>query len=119
MSTSWITHRNEKILYVDYRGKKTEEALELLAEEASIIRKADSPLLVLDDMRDFTLTKEFLAQGKALGKELSPKVKKMAQVFAINGIKRIIANSFISFSGMQIRMFDEDEMEKAKEYLVM
>ena len=76
MSTSWITHRNEKILYVDYRGKE-------------------------------------------LGKELNPKVKKMAQVFAINGIKRIIANSFINFTGMQIRMFDENEMEKAKEYLVM
>lgn len=118
MSVSLIKYKDKTIMCVDYRGKNTEDSLALLEKEASVIREADTPLLVLDDMRDFTVSRDFTTRGVELGKELRPQIHKMAQVVKVTGLKRIIVNSFMNFSGIQMKLFDEDEMDKAKEYLV-
>jgi len=119
MAIQWIEYKDKKILYSDYKGiNDIEKAISQLEEEAAIIKQSKEKLLVLDDMRDFYVTDKFLERGKVLGKEVSNKVEKMAQVYSIIGVKRILVNIFIKFSGMNLKIFDNSEFQKAKDYLV-
>ena len=105
----WIDHKGKKIMYGDYRGLKTiEEMLQTLDEAISEELASPTKVLVLANFEDSFGSPEFMGHLKQVGKEMLPKVQKTA-VLGITGVKGILLNAYIRFTGDEnIRTFDTE-----------
>ncbi|MBN1181329.1 MAG: hypothetical protein JXB49_03510 [Bacteroidales bacterium] len=116
MPVSWIDYKGRKILYADYRGLKTEDAmLQNLRTEADFYAKSNFKILSLNDYRDSVVSNNFMNKVTELGKATKDKTDKAA-VLGITGLKKILINGYASFTGQHVKVF-ENEIT-AKEYLV-
>jgi hypothetical protein len=106
----WVEHKGKKILYVDYRGQKTTEAMIETVEESTRI-EAESPtkVLVLVNYEDSAASIEYMARVKELGKEIrTQKVLKTA-LLGITGLKMILYQGYIRFTGETTLQIFTDE----------
>jgi len=117
MPATWITYKNKKILYLDYRGIKTmdrkPEFLEIAKQAEKFIKSERTKVLLLSDFRESTLSPEFMELIKA--NFPTEYIQKQAAI-GIEGIKKLLADSFERATGNTISLFN-DEIE-AKEFLI-
>jgi beta-galactosidase GanA len=115
MNVSWITHKNKKILYVDYRELNEEEMLKQLDYESELIMQQPEPILYLGDFTNTIATTNFMNKANDWGKKTEKNTARSA-VLGINGMKSVLLNMYNLFTGARMRSFNN--MEEAKEYLV-
>lgn len=120
----WQKHKNKEILLGDYSNITSQE------EYIKIIRQAttksikdiktryenpDHAVLMLIDIRDSIIGTETLSVFKENAKKIKPYIKKVA-VLGIHGVRKILLESIVWFSGLDAKPFDS--LEEAKDWLV-
>jgi hypothetical protein len=115
MKLSWITYKSKKILFVDYRGKNTQEMIEQLEYETKVILEQKEPVLYLADFTGCPVSNEFMEKANSLGK-LTAHLQARSAILGISGMKSVLLNTFNLFTSTKLRAFNS-EIE-AKEYLV-
>jgi hypothetical protein len=108
--TSWIEHQDKRILFVDYRGQETPEAMiHVLEEEISVDAASPTKVLVLANFEGTSGSVEYMARVKKAGKEIrNQKVQKTA-LLGITGLKVVLLDGYIRFTGDEhIRAFDTE-----------
>lgn len=116
MPVTWIEYQGKKILYADHRGLKNEDALLANVDlQAQYVRASSEKVLMLADFRNTYIGSKFLERAKSYGTRHESKLAKHAMI-GITGIKRILLNAYILFTGDPVKTFDDEE--SAKKYLV-
>ena len=118
MGVSWIEYKGKKILFSDYRGcHSTDAMLKFLYDEIEILHQQNEKVLVMANYNDCSPTGEYFHAVKKFGKEtLKAKTSKTATI-GINGVKRLLFNTYISFTGdYHVRLFNDEET--ALEWLI-
>jgi hypothetical protein len=115
MANKWIEHQGKKILHNDYRGTKTEQGmLQILADTSTILTASPTKVLMLTDFTGTSVSPEYMNQVKKLGKEvMNFKVEKGA-VLGITGLKKILMDSFLAFTGATYMKTFDSEAEAFK-----
>lgn len=118
MGVSWIEYKGKKILFSDYRGCHSADAmLKVLYDEIEILHQQNEKVLVMANYNDCSPAGEYFHAVKKFGKEtLKAKTSKTATI-GINGVKRLLFNTYISFTGdYHVRLFNDEET--ALEWLI-
>lgn len=121
MKSKWITYKGKKIMLTDYSGVKTDKTsiqalqMENDAADAVICEQLEGSVLCLVDIRDSVGSSDVVAIMKNSAKRTKPYIRKMA-VVGVTGVKRILADAIIRFSGRDLVFFDD--MQSAQEWLV-
>ena len=118
MGVSWIEYKGKKILFSDYRGcHSTDAMLKVLYDEIEILHQQNEKVLVIVNYNDCSPIGEYFDTIKKFGKEtLKAKTSKTATI-GINGVKRLLFNTYISFTGdYHVRLFNDEET--ALEWLI-
>lgn len=118
MGVSWIEYRGKAILFSDYRGcHSTQEMLQVLYDEIEILKKQEDKVLVMANYGDCSPTGEYFHVVKKFGKETLKKKTFKTATLGITGVKRLLFNTYIHFTGdYNVRLFDNEE--RALEWLV-
>ncbi|HPH96098.1 MAG TPA: STAS/SEC14 domain-containing protein [Anaerolineaceae bacterium] len=99
MSVKKINHQGSVVFYADYRGLKTsEELLKTLDELVAMTRSSSGNDLLLSNYEGVSLSGEYMNRVKAVGKEQKGKIKRQA-VVGVTGLKTVLLNGFILFTG--------------------
>ena len=103
MGVSWIEYKGKKILFSDYRGCHSIDAmLKVLYDEIEILHQQNEKVLVMANYNDCSPTGEYFHAVKKFGKET---------------VKRLLFNTYISFTGdYHVRLFNDEET--ALEWLI-
>lgn len=104
MGTEWIEHKGKRILYVDYRGLKGAQLIEMAETEAKTIVAAPTKVLVLDDFEGISVDSEFMNRIKQLGKDAEPKTARCA-ILGVTGLKEILLRAYNAFTGGRSQPF--------------
>lgn len=117
MPVSYITHKGQKILYVDLTESKNESrSLELLEETKEAYLNASGRLLVLVNTEGAYVNSVVSSRMKEYGKlYFKDRADKRAYV-GIQGLKKLILKAYTNIVGGNVKVFDD--LEEAKEYLV-
>lgn len=116
MNNEWIEYKGKKILYTVYSNQSKENMIEILKEQAEIVKSQPDKVLILDDFRDSYGSDEFLNLAKELGNTiLNQKALKNAAL-GITGVKKILLKTYNLFTSNKVEPFDSKE--EALEYLV-
>jgi hypothetical protein len=111
----FIEHKGKKILHLDFSRKKADEVLPIIEHARSTIgAQPPKSVFTLTDVTETGFNakisdamKEFVAHNK-------PYVAASA-VVGVTGLKQIIFNAVMKFSGRQLHAFDS--LTEAKEWL--
>lgn len=110
----------EKIGFTDYKGAKillfdfsyitkSKEVLELIGQAGLLARKQPlKSILVVTDVTEAHYNIEVTQAMKELAKGNAPFVKASA-VVGVTGLKKILYDAVIKFSGRDIKIFDKRE----------
>lgn len=111
-----IYHRGRQILFLDFSGCRINEFFKTIEEAKKLIREQpQNSVLTLTDVTAARYNSEVVQALKEFTKGNKPFVRAGA-VIGIDGLKRIIYNSVMYFSGRNLTAFDDTE--KAKDWLV-
>ena len=113
----FIDHKGVKILLFDFAyTKKSNEVLELIQEAGLMARKrAPKSVLVVTDVTEAQYNIEVTQALKELAKGNAPYIKASA-VVGVTGLKKILYDAVIRFSGRDLKLFDN--RESALDWLV-
>lgn len=112
----WIDHKGKKIILEDLHDRATSEILEIIKENKKIIRiQPKGSLLELVDVRGSGFDMKVIEAMKEYAAGNAPYSKKCA-VVGVDGLKKVVIQGIIAFSGRQFSLFDD--MESAKDWLV-
>lgn len=120
----WQKHKNKEILIGDYSNITSQEEYIKTIKQATarsikdIKTKYENPdhaVLMLIDIRDSVIGTETLSVFKENAKKIKPYMKKVA-VLGIHGVRKILLESVVWFSGLDAKPFDS--LEDAKDWLV-
>lgn len=112
----FIQHKAEKILHLDFTHAKADEVIQIIQEATRVI--AAQPANSLRTLTDVT-GMSFNAQASEAMKEFARHNKPFvtaAAVVGVTGLKQIIYNAVLKFSGRNLVAFDSSE--EAKDWLV-
>ncbi len=99
MEVKWIEYKSKRILYVDYKGAKTPtEMIAILAKQEVEERKLPD-LRILTDFTGIFGSTEYMSKVKAYGKELRQNSKAKQAVMGITGMKQVLLNGYLAFTG--------------------
>ena len=116
MPVSEIIHRDKKVLFLDLKDMKDQNELIKDAKEvANIIIERNSPTLFLCDFTNAAVGTEFMSQMKEDGRQILRNIPVKTAVSGITGLKQILLQGYIRFTGSKLRSFDT--LEEAKDYL--
>jgi cytochrome oxidase Cu insertion factor (SCO1/SenC/PrrC family) len=116
MPFSYIEHKGEKILFIDYSKCKTiDEMLKLLNDVRREYEKSNESFLVLNDFTGANPSNDFVEQAKKYKELFDDKTAKTA-VIGIVGLKRLLLNGYNVFVTKKQVPFDTKE--EALDYLV-
>jgi hypothetical protein len=115
--TGEYEYKGHKIILIDLKGVQP-EGIKSRVEGAKKIILASQPdsVLLLTDFRDMRYDKERTDYAKQVSKDIKPFVKKSA-LLGVEGLKKIILNSIITFSG-RTNMKPFLEVKDALEWLI-
>ncbi|MEW6701179.1 MAG: hypothetical protein AB1298_00525 [Bacteroidota bacterium] len=115
---SFIDHKGKKILLYDFSYTKKSDDVIVLIKQAGTIAKKQPPrsILVLTDVTEAHYSVETTQALKELAKENTPYVKASA-VTGVTGIKKVIFDAILKFSGRDIKLFNS--REEAFDWLVV
>ena len=112
----FITHEGKNILHLDFSRCTAAEALNIIAKAKKVIAtQPEQSLLTLTDVTDTRFSDEVTQELKLFTAHNRPYVR-AAAVVGVTGLKRIIFEAVIVFSGRKLSTFDT--IEKAKQWLV-
>jgi len=120
----WQKHKNKEILLGDYSNITSQEEYTKIIKQATaksikdIKAKYENPdhaVLMLIDIRNSVIGTETLSVFKENAKKIKPYMKKVA-VLGIHGVRKILLESVVWFSGLDAKPFDS--LEEAKDWLV-
>jgi hypothetical protein len=115
MPVSFVEKSGRFILYVDYRGNRTYEAMMgTLNETIEFMKQGDSTpaadeARVLVDFRDAVLDRKFTEALKKAGQDHFVPAGGKVAVIGISGIRMIIFNAYNRVTGAGVRMFNTEE----------
>jgi len=112
---SIITYKGKEISYFDYRGLKIEEILKTIDEAMIKALHENKARPQLSNLTGVYAVPEFMGKVKEAGKKTKHLTTKSA-VVGITGAKKLLLNTYIAFTGANMKAFDDEEM--AKEWLV-
>ena len=119
MRSKWIFHKGKRILYCDFANFQVPdfEALkeELYAVESEILRHPENSVLLITDVSGSIASMDAVDAVQKSAARSKRCVRKNA-VLGITGIKKILFDPVVRFSGHRSKMFED--LEKAKEWLV-
>jgi Cu2+-containing amine oxidase len=111
----FITHAGKKLLHLDFSHCKPDEALDIIARAKKVIaQQPEQSLLTLTDVTDTRFSDAVAQEMKHFTAHNRPFVR-AAAVVGVTGLKRIIFEAVIAFSGRKVTTFDS--IEKAKQWL--
>ena len=111
----FIQHEGKRILYLDFSCCKAEEVLKTITTAKKVIAKhPERSLLTLTNVTDARFNDEVSQEMKLFTTHNRPYVR-AAAVVGVTGLKRIIFEAVIAFSGRKLSAFDDEE--KAKKWL--
>ena len=115
--TGIYVHKGHKIILLDLKGVQPEGIVSRVEQAKKMI--FESPpvsVLILTDFRNMRYDKERTEYAKQTSKEIKPFVKKSA-LLGIEGLKKIIVQSMMVFSG-RTNMKPFSEVKEALEWLI-
>jgi len=118
MESGWKTHNGKRFFYADYSDLDMDHeklALENDRVDAMIRAEREGSVLAITNVENTVATREIMDILKKSAFRTKPYIIRHA-VLGVSGIRKILADSIIRFSGQPIRLFDD--MESAKEWLV-
>lgn len=111
----FIEHKGKQILHLNFASAKAGEVLATIEKAKTVIAAQPlNSLLTLSDVTDGTLNREVSDALKNFTHHNKPFVK-AAAVIGISGLKQIIFNAVLKFSGRHIAALDS--FEEAKDWL--
>lgn len=112
----FITHRGARILHLDFTQAHPGEVLQIIQHAKNVIA-AQPPrsIRTLTDVTDLKFNTEASEAMKAFASHNKPFVE-AAAVVGVTGLKRIIYNAVVKFSGRNLVAFDSHG--EAKDWLV-
>jgi len=111
----FITHKGKKILYFDLSSCKIAEISAVVAEATrTVASQPPGSVLALTNVTDTELSKDSSAAIKDFTAHNKPFIKASA-VIGVEGLRKVIYNAAMAFSGRQISAFAT--IEQAKDWL--
>ena len=110
-----IKHKGKEILFIDYKGCRSEEEMvEILKQAQKIIIEDNKEYLQLTDLTDAFATPSYMKEAKKVAKD-TPKLAKRRAIVGINSPgRKILLKGYNLILGKEaIRPFDG--LEKAKD----
>jgi len=118
MRSKWMTHRGERILYSDYTQYSIDDfpALksELASVEAEICTQPEGSVLLITDVTGSVASREAVEMFKESAARSKEHVIKNA-VIGITGLKKILFDAVVRFSGQNAKAFED--LETGKDWL--
>ncbi len=118
MKSTWITHRGEKIFYIDLSDFQLDHKAfieELGTAEVTTCLQPENSLLVLTDLNNTVVSPEAMRFAKESSGRTMKHVRKTA-VVGITGMQKFLLGAVSRFSGQRFSVFDD--IEKARDWLV-
>jgi hypothetical protein len=112
---SIITYKGKEISYLDYRDMKLEDVLKTIDETTNISLQENKRRLQLSNLTGMYAVPAFMEKVKEAGKKTKHLTLKSA-VVGITGAKKLLLNTYNTFTGADLKAFDDEE--SAKEWLV-
>ena len=112
---SIISYKGKEISYLDYRGMKLEEIIKTMDEATKSSLQENKRRLQLSNLTGVFAVPEFMDKVKEAGKKTRHLTIKSA-VIGITGAKKLLLTAYSTFTGINIKAFDDEE--SAKEWLV-
>lgn len=111
-----IEHRGVEIIYLDFSCCSTRKMFEIMEEAKKVIRKHQlHSALTLTNVEGSRYNLEAVAALKEFTSGNKPFVRTGAFI-GLDGMKRVIYEGVMRFSGRKLPVFDD--IEKAKDWLV-
>jgi hypothetical protein len=111
----FITHKGKRILYFDLSSCKIAEISAVVAEaKRTVAAQAPGSVLALTNVTDTELSKDSSAAIKDFTSHNKPFIKASA-VIGVEGLRKVIYNAAMAFSGRTISAFAT--IEQAKDWL--
>lgn len=108
----FIDHAGTEILLLDFSGVKSAEVLAMIDHAKTVISgRPPRSLRTLTDVTDMHFNNEVSQKMKEFTSHNKPYVM-AAAVVGVTGLKRIIFNAVIAFSGRKLTTFDDRESAK-------
>ena len=115
MRSKWITHHGRRILYSDYTHYSIDDFSamneELKAVETEICGQPEGSVLLITDVTGSVASREAVELFKESAARSKKHVLKNA-VIGITGLKKILFDAVVRFSGQNARTFDDFETGK-------
>ena len=112
----FIQYEGKNILHLDFSHCKAEEILNTISKAKKVIAaQPEQSLLTLTDVTDARFNDAVTQEMKAFTTHNRPYVRAGA-VVGVTGLKRIIFQAVVAFSGRKLSAFDN--VEQAKKWLV-
>jgi hypothetical protein len=119
MRSKWLTYKEKRIFFQDFSERGFADMkiiIQELADVQEIVSKApENSVLVLADFRQTRIGKDLMDLLIASSNSTKSHVQKTA-VLGVIGIKRILADMLIRFTGQPLSFFDTED--DAKEWLI-
>jgi hypothetical protein len=117
MATEFIQYKGKKILYGDYRGiKDQKDMLKTLELASKLMKETPGKFLLLTDLTDCVIGKEFFRNAKELGADVIKDKAEKHAIIGVTGMKGIVVKGYAAVSKDNIKVFDSET--EAKEYLI-
>ena len=121
LTTTVITHKQKKIVYMDFRGIKLAEnkaqTLELIAQSEKLFAKSpQKSVMALTNVEDSEFDIDLIQRMREFTKHNTPYIKKSA-IVGVKGIQKTVYQAVEFFSKRTIPVFDNEE--DAKDWLVV
>ncbi len=114
-NVKFIHHEGKKILHLDFSRSTAEDVLATISTAKRMIAmQPEKSLLTLTDVTDARFNDAVAQKMKVFTAHNRPYVR-AAAVVGVTGLKRIIFEAVIAFSGRKLSTFDN--IEKAKQWL--
>jgi hypothetical protein len=113
---TFIDHKGKKILFLNFSECSAADALKTISDAKPVIQACPpGSLLTLTDVSNTRFDSTTSEAIKEFARHNKPYVR-AAAVVGITGLKKIIFDAVVKFSGRNITSFDT--IEKAKDWLI-
>ncbi len=112
----FIDHKGKRILHLDFTNARADEVVHIIREAKGVIAKQPAQSIrTLTDVTDLKFNTDAAEAMKEFASHNKPYVA-AAAVVGVTGLKKIIYNAVVKFSGRNLVAFDS--IGQAKEWLV-
>ena len=117
MKSRWITYKDKRILFADY-SDFSNDSQSLFAEvdgvNKIIMQQPEGSLLLLMDTRNSVASVEVISYFKQTALRTKKYIAKIA-VIGITGVRKILFDAIVQFSGLNAVIFES--LEEGKDWL--